>query len=427
MQRARSFVATSSSLALRALSTNEVKDASLIFNAAWGAVEGRVGRECVGAVCMPLCLFSHGPRDPDAHTPRRSYCTALRSNLKFPKELICLGGAPGSGKGTNTGYILRERDISAPPIVVSSLLNSPAAQAVKAAGGMVGDKEVVEALLDTLLDPQYANGVIVDGFPRTSVQAEVAKLYHSKLTDLHLNVVPSIQERPIIRIAVLFVDEMVSVERQMGRGLQARAHNEKVKKTGLGELQEERPTDFDTALAQRRYKTFNEVTFTALEELANHFVYNFINAGGTMAAVEQNIKDEMQYQSSVELNRATFDVVSQLPLASTVTANARQELVRRMDGYSATAEGVASLERVVEILREQVLPVVESHAIAGTCEVVVSDPALESAEARQQVLDLLSERGFRSSARPGRTAGALHLKVVWAAPTGLGMKRKELV
>jgi adenylate kinase len=34
---------------------------------------------------------------------------------------LCIG-APGSGKGTNTPFILRERGITAPPIVMSDLL-----------------------------------------------------------------------------------------------------------------------------------------------------------------------------------------------------------------------------------------------------------------------------------------------------------------
>lgn len=321
-------------IAVRSFATasvsNEVKDASLIFSAAFDALEARVGREA----------------------------------LQFPKECIWLGGAPGSGKGTNTDFILRERDIDAPAVVTSSLLNSPAAKAVKAAGGMVGDKEVVEALLDTLLSAEYTNGVLVDGFPRTSVQAEVTKLLHDKMLELHAEKGLVGMQRPIFRIAVLFVDEMVSVERQMGRGITAQAHNEKVRSSGLGELQEERPTDFDQGLAQRRYAAFNEMTFPALKRLGEDYLYNFINAGGDFAAVEQNIKEEMQYQSSIELDAPTFDVVSTLPIASQVTANARQALVRRMDSYTATAKGAATFAAVANAIAADVLPTVEVSGFA---------------------------------------------------------------
>ena len=47
----------------------EIKDAQLIFGAIWRELEGEFGR----------------------------------SRMRFPRELILLGGAPGAGKGTNYG------------------------------------------------------------------------------------------------------------------------------------------------------------------------------------------------------------------------------------------------------------------------------------------------------------------------------------
>ena len=74
-----------------------------------------------------------------------------KENLRYPREIIWFGGAPGSGKGTNTPFILRERSINAPPIVTSDLLTSPAMQKIKDQGGLVGDREVVGLLLRKLL------------------------------------------------------------------------------------------------------------------------------------------------------------------------------------------------------------------------------------------------------------------------------------
>lgn len=82
----------------------EIKDAQLIFNGVWKELEQEYGRE----------------------------------NLRFPKELILLGGAPGAGKGTNTDFIRELRDISAPPIVISALLDTPEARSIKARGGWWG-------------------------------------------------------------------------------------------------------------------------------------------------------------------------------------------------------------------------------------------------------------------------------------------------
>src|SRR6516164_6516210 len=87
----------------------EIKDAQLIFGAIWAELEAEFGR----------------------------------SRMRFPRELILVAGAPGAGKGTNSDFIRKVRGIDAPPIVVSQLLDTPEARAVKARGGMVGDREVV--------------------------------------------------------------------------------------------------------------------------------------------------------------------------------------------------------------------------------------------------------------------------------------------
>src|ERR1700690_2001558 len=179
-------------------------------------------------------------------------------NMVFPKEIMWLGGAPGSGKGTNTPFILRERGLTAPPIVMSDLLDTPEMRALKDRGQFVGDREVIEALLRRLLAPVYQTGVVVDGFPRTKVQAEAVKLLHDQIMQLRATYwgTPTGKRfrRPIFRITVLFVGEQTSVDRQLSRGREIQAHNEKVRRTGAGELLELRPTDIDEALARNRYR-----------------------------------------------------------------------------------------------------------------------------------------------------------------------------
>src|SRR6516162_9344460 len=119
----------------------EIKDATLIFNRVWRQLEEEYGR----------------------------------AQLRFPKELILLGGAPGAGKGTNSDFIREVRGITAKPVVISELLSTPEAQAIKASGGMVGDSEVIGLLFRKLLEPEQQNGAILDGFPRTKVQVECLK------------------------------------------------------------------------------------------------------------------------------------------------------------------------------------------------------------------------------------------------------------
>src|SRR5205814_1159419 len=145
-----------------------------------------------------------------------------RANLRFPKELILLGGAPGSGKGTNTAFISRTRGLTCAPIVISALLDSPEAKAMKVAGNLAEDREVVSLLLRELLRPEYRHGAIIDGFPRTTVQVECLKLLVDKMHELRREFYStplSIHFRhPTVHIMVLFVDEAEAIARQLKRG-----------------------------------------------------------------------------------------------------------------------------------------------------------------------------------------------------------------
>ena len=227
----------------------------------------------------------------------------------FPKEIILLGGAPGAGKGTNTAFIAKARSLTCAPIVMSALLDSPEARALKDAGHMVGDREVVGLLLRELLRPEYHDGVIIDGFPRTTVQVECLKLLVDQMHALRrefFNTPLSIHFRhPTIHIMVLFVEEKESIARQLKRGRETLAHNEEVRRTGVGQLREDRPTDHDEALARRRYQAFKEQTWDALQSLEEIFHYHFVNAQGPIEKVEQNILRELQYQSTLELDPRT--------------------------------------------------------------------------------------------------------------------------
>src|SRR5262245_58965274 len=245
-----------------------------------------------------------------------------RENLRFPKELILLGGAPGAGKGTNTAFISRARGLTCAPIVISALLDSPEAKAMKDAGHLAGDREVVGLLLRELLRPEYHHGAIIDGFPRTNVQVECLKLLVDKMNELRrefYNTPLSIHFRhPTVHIMVLFVDETEAVARQLKRGRETLAYNAEVTRTGIGELREDRPTDHDEALARRRYQTFKEQTWDALQSLKEIFHYHFINAEGPIEEVERNILQELDYQSTLELDPLTVDRLRGIPVASEI-------------------------------------------------------------------------------------------------------------
>jgi len=343
----------------------EIKDAQLIFQSAWQELESELGREL----------------------------------MRFPKEIILLGGAPGAGKGTNTAFIGKVRGLTCQPIVMSTLLDSPEARAVKAAGNMVADRDVVGLLLRALLRPEYQDGVILDGFPRTQVQVECLKMLVERMRALRrefYNTPLGIHFRqPTIHIMVLFVDETESVARQLKRGRETRALIEAATNKDGAELPEDRPTDHDESLARRRYRVFKEQTWDALQSLKEIFHYHFINAQGPIQEVEQNILHELEYQSTLELDERTVDRLRSVPVASQIIVHARQDLVRRLDSYEI--EHTPLFARVTHFIEEKILPIVLRHAISGTAHINTEDPVLEDPMALAMLIDVFSERGYHAA------------------------------
>jgi len=112
--------------------------------------------------------FSEADKDPSiifqAAWKRQAALVDGEPNIRLPHEIMFLGGAPGAGKGTMTPYVMWERGITAKPIVMSSVLNSPSAQKIINAGGLVGDMEVFTMLLGELSQPERRLGTDCFGF-----------------------------------------------------------------------------------------------------------------------------------------------------------------------------------------------------------------------------------------------------------------------
>ena len=342
----------------------EVKDARIIFTPIWDLLQDEVGRE----------------------------------NLRFPKEIILLGGAPGSGKGTQTQFISDTRGLTCPPIVISDLLTTPEMEKIKAQGGMVGDKEVLSVLLRHLLDETYRDGVILDGFPRTPVQVEFLKLLVEQIGALHdeFGHTPLAIHfrRPTIHAMVLFVSESTSVARQLGRGREIAEYNRKVAETGIGTPIDLRATDLSEELVRRRYQVCKEQTWAALTSLRQLYHYHFINAEGAIADVQANILKELKYQSSLELDPRTFERLRALPLAEELVVHGRQELVKRLDSYEL--EHSELFAKVVVFIERKMMPIVLRHAISGVAHINTEDLVLEDPLALAMLIDVFSERGYHA-------------------------------
>ncbi|MGB7324470.1 MAG: nucleoside monophosphate kinase [Rubripirellula sp.] len=343
----------------------EVKDAQLIFNSVWKEMQDERGRAA----------------------------------MRFPKELILLGGAPGAGKGTNTEFICNVRDISTAPIVVSELLNSPEAKSIKASGGMVGDREAVRIVFRELLDPKYQNGAVLDGFPRTKVQVECLKMLFDAMVGLRREFADSPDvahfKQPIFHIILLFIDEAESVARQIKRGRQTIAHNMAAEQGAEATKVEERPTDFSEELARNRYRVFKERTYDALVSLKQIFHYHFINAQAPLEVVQENILHELEYQSSLELDPRTFHTLRDIPLASEIISHARRDLVTRLDNYEI--EQSELFHQVVEQIEAKMMPIILLHAISGRASINSENTIWEQSNALSMLIDVFSERGFHAT------------------------------
>ncbi|KAF8953755.1 hypothetical protein BGZ52_003594 [Haplosporangium bisporale] len=332
---------------------SEIKDAKLIFNQAFKNVQDIHGRD----------------------------------NMRFPKEIIWLMGAPGSGKGTHTPAILHARGITNPSISMSSLLSTPECKELINKGLMISDGKVVENLLHALLDCEPEVGVLVDGFPRSEVQVEMHELRREHKQTPFKDYFP----RPTFRICVLYVDEEISVNRQVMRGKLIKEHNAQVQRSGKGEIKEERVTDNDELLIRARYQIFKD-HYSCLLKLSKIFPFHLINAVGNIDSVMRIILKEFEYQSSLELEHDTYEAISHIPLATKIGIHARQDLIRRLEHYCEAEPELFS--KAVGFIDQEVSPMVARHAISGQALVRSDNPILSDPKIVEVVISILSERGY---------------------------------
>lgn len=93
--------------------------------------------------------------------------------------VVVLLGSPGAGKGTQAPVL--SRHLGVPVLASGDLLRTAVARGTSlgreadrfmSRGQLVPDETIVRVFLDRLEQPDAADGAILDGFPRTRVQAE---------------------------------------------------------------------------------------------------------------------------------------------------------------------------------------------------------------------------------------------------------------
>ena len=96
----------------------------------------------------------------------------------MPVRLVVLG-PPGAGKGTQAERFARDRGV--PRISTGDILRDAvqagtavgrAAKAIMDTGRLVGDDVMIEIVRERLARPDVTPGFVLDGFPRTVVQAQ---------------------------------------------------------------------------------------------------------------------------------------------------------------------------------------------------------------------------------------------------------------
>ena len=203
-------------------------------------------------------------------------------DLTFPKVVVFLNGAPGAGKGTNTLTVMQILGISNKPVEVSSLLTTPECERLKSDGKLIDDDIVIMQVVRELLKPENSSGIIIDGFPRSPVQAYFLKRLVSEFgrgDDI------DVSKFVMVTFSVM---RQTSIDRQIARGAKALEDNEIARKFGSPEVKV-RATDVNPDAAAARYDTYEKYADECRSILDGHITHYEISAEGTREEVTDRI------------------------------------------------------------------------------------------------------------------------------------------
>lgn len=200
---------------------------------------------------------------------------AFIAGATFPKRVLWLGGPPAAGKDTYSDLIREELGIGAPAIVISQLLTKAGFNPYQNKGALISDADVTPLLFKELSLPQYREGVVINGFPRTVPQAQIIQMLRDALL--------ASKQDSKFQVVLLTIDEETSVARQLHRGQEA-----------LATQAQARATDLDPAVAHRRYNDYLAKTIPALSQLLKSFGGIQLDTRGSVESVHPRLKKELQ-------------------------------------------------------------------------------------------------------------------------------------
>lgn len=172
-------------------------------------------------------------------------------------------GPPGAGKGTQAERVAEELDIA--HISTGDMFraldpDSDLGKRVKEimeSGGYVSDEIVIEMLESRIAEPDAENGFILDGFPRTTAQAEA-------LDSL-------LGEEGLDRVVLFEIDEESIIERMLARG---------------------RADDTEETI-RTRLEVYREQTEPLIELYESHDLVSRVDATGSIEEITGRVLDAL--------------------------------------------------------------------------------------------------------------------------------------
>ena len=180
---------------------------------------------------------------------------------------LILFGKPGSGKGTQAKFVKKKYDlihISTGDLFRNNISNNTdlglLAKSYMEKGDLVPDEVTIKMLEAEVNKHPNANGFIFDGFPRTTIQAEILDQF---LSTLKLNISMTI---------ALEVDENLLIDRLINRG----------KDSG-------RADDQDRSKIQNRFDEYNNKTSPLINYYKNQNKFFEVNGVGDINEISARI------------------------------------------------------------------------------------------------------------------------------------------
>ncbi len=213
---------------------------------------------------------------------------------KTAAPVLILLGPPGAGKGTqarmleekyaliqlSTGDLLRAA-------VATGTEAGQRAKAVMEAGDLVSDEIVIAILHDRLREPDCAKGVILDGFPRTTVQAEALDAL-LQTTGQQINAAISLE-----------VEDAAMVDRISGRftcGGCGEGYHDRFKPTAkpdtcdkCGSTEMKRRADDNAETVALRLQAYHDQTAPLITYYENAGALNRIDAMGPIGKIASDL------------------------------------------------------------------------------------------------------------------------------------------